>query len=539
MSRPFARPALLRPGTAQLAWLAWVVVFCTASAFFPRDASFDVVHYHIQNGWSALEGRLSRDLAPSELHSFLNPAWQAIAVWLILHLPGHLAAALLALPQALILPALYVLTRRLGASRDTLLPAAPALAIAVMGFSAALQFTLFASLRNDVVGALAFILALIALSPRGRDAPGLAALALSSLLIGYSAGAKLTNLVYLTGYAAAVLLAIPGLTGRARAALVCAGAGLAGLLLGGGAWAFRLWQETGNPMFPMMNGLFGSSLGTAESFRDARFLPHSLPDGLTRPFRFLFDGELIGGHDFFDPRLVVGYLAALAIAGLALAGLRHRALAPQRPLLVLAGAFLSAFVFWTFMFSIERYFLAGWLIGPSLAAGLVARYAPGALSHPRARLAGFAGATALVLLTSPPELRRVGWTSLAEPYAWSQAPDDPRFADALILMSAYYPTAFNVLAFPESARFGHIDTQEWSRPALAPWRTRFLDPVIADPQGPALFAVVFDPGGGVQPALARITADNPVLADPDACQRLRTSFDHEGQGWYVCPLTRR
>ena len=53
-----------------LAWVFGWALFCVVT---PIEVGFDVLHYHIQDGWSALNGRLERDLAPSGMHTYFNP----------------------------------------------------------------------------------------------------------------------------------------------------------------------------------------------------------------------------------------------------------------------------------------------------------------------------------------------------------------------------------------------------------------------------------------------------------------------------------
>lgn len=98
-------------------WAAWFVGFAVLSAVFPRDAHFDVSHYHLQNGWSLLEGRLLQDMAPAGLHSFLNPIHSAFIWFLVDNLPGPLVVALLSPIHAAILPVTYAFGARAGGAQ--------------------------------------------------------------------------------------------------------------------------------------------------------------------------------------------------------------------------------------------------------------------------------------------------------------------------------------------------------------------------------------------------------------------------------------
>ncbi|MEQ9314752.1 MAG: hypothetical protein RLN72_02810, partial [Henriciella sp.] len=274
-------------------WAAWLAVFFVFSAIAPRDAHFDAAHYHLHNGWSFWEGRLDRDLAPSELHSFLNPFHSAI-VWLVVSsLPGPLAIGLLGMVQATILPVLYALLARLAWRMQADVPPTMLMVIAFTCFASQPMMLMLSSILNDHWGALAFVLALVLLLPPDRASPKLTSLALASGVVGLSFGMKLTNAVYVAGFAAAVLILLPDMVTRAKGVAVCAAVGLGSALLTGGWWAFEMYERFGNPIFPNLNTLFGAPLGPDFAFRDEKFLPASFWEGFIRPILFSWDASPI------------------------------------------------------------------------------------------------------------------------------------------------------------------------------------------------------------------------------------------------------
>jgi hypothetical protein len=58
-----------------------------------------------------------------------------------------------------------------------------------------------------------------------------------------------------------------------------------GVVLSAGWWMLQLWKQFGNPMFPMLNHVFKSPNFTAENFTHERFLPSSVVEWATLPFR--------------------------------------------------------------------------------------------------------------------------------------------------------------------------------------------------------------------------------------------------------------
>lgn len=512
----------------------------TFSAILPRDAEFDVLHYHIHNGWSIWNGRLDIDLAPAEMHSFLNPTYNALVYGLIQALPGPVVAAILAIPQALILPALFYLTRNVTRAIGASYPGWWILVVALVGFYCEPQMKLFASIRNDSLGALGFITALALIIPEDGRSPDTKALIGASLVAGLMMGLKLTNAVYVLGFAAAVMIAVPGLIPRIRAGVICAVSGLSGILLGGGVWAWTLYEKFGNPVFPMMNGLFGSPDGPDYSFTDTRRVPEGILEGLVRPFIFLFDGSIIdeGDYDFFDPRFQIAYLAALLIAAFALWRSRKPGgHAPLRPALILVGAVLMAFFAWTYLFSIQRYILVMWLLGPTLALVAAHYFVPKLPTLHRGHYAILLPAVLLFAVTTQPPMRRVAWTSFTEPYVKVSLPEELDLEKSIVLFSGDWPAAFTSVGFPQSATLSHAVVQEWSAAALVNYRPRIEMLIEAEADRP-VYAVIYDaPKFGVSVA-TRLKSELDLRLDLADCVRFETNFDRPNDGWSICRLGR-
>lgn len=532
--------------SAWVKWTAWTVLFCVFTAIMPRDADFDVAHYHIHNGWSALNGRLGYDFAPAEMHSFLNPFYNVIVYWLIEHLPGPFVAALIAIPQALILPVLYYLTKHLGRAAGVALSPVICLLAASCGFLAEGQIALFSSIRNDDWTACAFLAALLLLISHEDDAPPLHRFALGAFLVGLVTGMKLTSVPYAIGFAAAAMIAAPDMRARVKVGAACFAAGLAGILITGGWWFWTLWDMFGNPVFPMGNGVFHSSDGLDESFSDTRHLPGNFLEGVIRPFLFLFDGRLINERQFVDPRFLMTYLPAIAVIMIGLISPRMKLEAPPRALLAICVGLVAGIAVWTAMFSIMRYMMAAWIIGPTLLVAIIAWLTPKYVTNDRATLMSLAVVVATLMISSGPGMRRVPWNSWNEAYVAVDRPSGFEYENSFILMTGKYPVAFTSIAFPE-ARLSHADVQDWSRRSLDNYRWR-RDEALARHDGPiyAVMMVYLDPEAAAEEGNTYVTTPTlgleglklktGLVGDADLCRPLRTSFDLGGESWVLCPV---
>ena len=528
--------SLLTAPAARIAWrwwMLWLACFGAFSMMAPRDASFDVAHYQLHNGWSVLNNRRGQDLAPAELHSFLNPAWQ-VFVWLLVdNLPGRLVAFILGVLQGLGLPALYTLTRRL-LERSGATPAQlTALVISLGGFAAEAQFGLLASVRNDAVCAAAFLGTLVLLLPDDQGVPGLKRLGFASLLMGALVGLKLTNSVYVVFFAISVLVLLPTWKGRTAGAVVCALAGLAGILVTGGPWALEMYNDFNNPIFPLMNSLFDAPLGPDVPFRDARYVPGGIFDVALHPFIFLFDGKLVNEYDFLDPRLQLGYLASIGLLMLATWRAFGKGVAAARSSVAFAAAFIGMIIIWGLMFSIARYVSAAWMLGPVLVAVLIATWRAGLVADRLAPHISVASVAVLFLLTQPSDLRRVAWTTWSGAYVEAELPAEMDFSNATIAFSGGYPSAFLASFFPETARFTHLVPQEWSTPALANYRYQIRDMIQAT--GQDFYVVIVYTSDHVGETVRRLAEIENITVDLPNCAWIKTSLDSSAVRWKVCP----
>lgn len=486
-----------------------------------------------------MEGRLLQDMAPAGLHSFLNPIHSVLIWWLIDHLPGPLVVAMLSPIHAAILPVTYAFGARCLVVLNVTLPKAFVGMCAITGFVALPSVLLVASLGNDPWGTLAFLLALTLLIDPQRSSANVKALAMGAFLIGAMTGMKLTNAIFIPGFAVFAMVLVADWHARFRAALVCAAAGLAGILLFGGGWAWLMWDMFGNPVYPNLNSVFGASaLGPDEPFRDERYLPAGLWEIPIRPFLFTLNGKLIFEYDVVDARFLFGYLASLAALGVMVwrAASKRAALPNTRLVLAICANVLTVFFVWAAMFSILRYAMALWVMAPMLLLVLAAWMWPSKMQQAEARYVMLGVCAFLLITLDLPDWRRAAWASPLEPYSWAELPEGMDVTDGVIVFSAYYPTAFTAPAFTDAAWLTHADTRPWSRPALENYRPLIRERIASDTN--PVFAVLFSGQGSDADDLARMAGEVGLTSDYSLCAPMKTGFDSGSTHWLLCPLQR-
>jgi len=310
----------------------------------------------------------------------------------------------------------------------------------------------------------ALLLVLIAHDRAETGQPIETPIVLGALLTGAAFGLKLTMAIYVVGFAVALLAALPARLWL-RAIIVAGIAGLLGMLLSGGWWAFYLWQEFANPFFPYFNDIFQSPMAGPTDYRDQKFLEKlDFVDRLIFPFIFTFDSWKAAEGDFRDPRILLGFIAAVPALFL-----YWRAERKPRAVLIFASV---SYALWVLMYCIYRYALPLEMLAPIvvLAALRIMRLDWGFAGKVAA--AASLMVAAVTLYPQFPDPMRAPWSERFVQLDLPPAIDAPE--KTLILLPGDRPTAFMIPEFPPAIRF--ILVSDW--PYLYQTRDKGYEPIV-------------------------------------------------------------
>ena len=228
--------------------------------------------------------------------------------------------------------------------------------------------TTFSDLLTSIL-----VLGGLALLMRAEFQPGRAVstsmwIVLAGALVGAAVSLKLTNAAFAIGLFAAAMVGWRSWSERLTAiAATCAG-GCLGFALCGGFWYLRMWRTFGNPFFPYYNAIFRSpDYPSTASVFDGRYLPHSLLEALSYPFRWAIGGQATAELSSRDIRFAVLIVAGLVAFSARLARGPDASVqwTPAGRRLVIF--FLVAFCVWMYEWSIQRYIvMLELLLGPVL-----------------------------------------------------------------------------------------------------------------------------------------------------------------------------
>jgi hypothetical protein len=345
--------------------VACLVLGAVVSVLRGQDASWDLRNYHLYNGWAALHDRLGIDLAAASLQSWINPTLDIPYAWLALgalsNSPRLLAAFMGLWYGALIAVILGVAfklytswptsRRRIGVAAGTILAATGAATFSQAGMT-------FNEIQTSILVMSAVLLLMHDVG--SNETPRRAIILLfAGVLLGTAMGLKITSAIYGPAATMSFMIAVPPRRWPASLALLLLG-GLLGFALGGGWWAYKLYEIYGNPVFPFFNGVFHSPWYPPVNVFDRRFLPRSMWQELFYPFFWLTKERMIvAEYGFRDGRIPIAFALIVISAGLALS--RGIAKRPQirkqlaHPQIFLLGFTVISYVVWLCTTSILRY----------------------------------------------------------------------------------------------------------------------------------------------------------------------------------------
>lgn len=435
------------------------VLVAIAAVLLPQDNNWDLRNYHWYNPYAFLEGRMGFDLAPAQTPTFYNPLLDVPFFLAAQALPARILSFLLGLIQGCNFILLFFLARRSLALPESVSGLLAAAAIAIAGLVGAGHIGMIGATFYDnilslfVLGALLVIVSAADLFVAGPLKTALLRAAGAGALVGLAVGFKLPSQVFAVGICFGLLF-IPGpFLRRFWLSFVCGLGVIAGFLVTGGWWIARMWREFSNPLFPYMNDVFGSPWALAESYRDTRFLPKTLGEAVTFPFRFVADSKIASEISFMDWRIAVAAVVLLVTAVVLVA----RRQAPEPRANIFAARYLAAvavlsYLAWLAVFAIYRYITPLEMLAPLLIVAGVGLW-------PIAMRTRNVLSAALLLFVVVTVRMDEDWTR--KPWAEGLggafvAVTVPQFADpaqTLIIMTGLAPTAYVIPAFPAEIAF--------------------------------------------------------------------------------------
>ncbi len=366
----------------------YVYLLCTilavlANYHLGKEMLWDTMDYHVYAGFSALHDRFGRDYFAAGPQGYFNP-YAYVPFYLLVRSPLTALedASILAALQSVILWLTFELALVAFPRDKPRVALAAGILAAVFAFANPVLINQLGSSYADITTAEVALAGWLALLGAVRT-PSARRVVCAALLLGAASALKLTNAVHAVA-AAAVLLFVPGgWWSKLRYAALYGASVAASFLAVTIPWSLRLEQHFGNPLFPLLNGVFRSPDYTTAPILDYRFIPGSLGAALWRPFEMVAAAPMVH-FELRAPDLRYALLLVLALALLLRQvwwRLRKRqcaAVSPEqavatRTLAALGCGFLLDWALWLTASANSRYFMPMACVAAVLGVCLVFR----------------------------------------------------------------------------------------------------------------------------------------------------------------------
>lgn len=348
-----------------------------------KDMAWDTMNYHLYAGFSASTNRLSQDYFAAGPQAYFNPyIYLPFYRMVALGLSSLEISSLLTLVHSGMLWLTLELAISVCPSNDPLSRLQFGAWAVVFAFVNPILIQQIGSTYADITTAEIVLGGWVLLASAVHTASFVRVIA-AGFLLGAASALKLTNSVHaVSGFFVLIMLPL-NLGGKARY-----GSGfviflIMGFVLVALPWSTRLEQMFGNPLFPLMNGLFRSAEFTTEFVKHFRFIPNTLSEGLWRPFAMVDPVNMVH-EELRAPDL--RYAALFLLIGLCLVcafwrhlrrlpmpWVRPETVAPRRVLVALCCGFMADWIMWLLGSGNSRYFLPMASVCAVLVVGLAFR----------------------------------------------------------------------------------------------------------------------------------------------------------------------
>ena len=268
-------------------YCAFTLLAVVTNYFLGKEVGWDVLSYHLYAGLNAVSDRFDQDYFAAGPQSYFNP-YAFVPFYLLVKtgLPSLLIASILAAAQSMILWLTFELGVSVCPSQNTRLRLAVGVSAAALAFVNPILMQQLGSSFTDITTGAVVLAGWLFLVGTVRG-PSAARTICAGLILGGATALKLTNAVHaIAGLAVLIMLPL-STSGRIRH-WVYFGISLGlGFAIVAAPWAIRLEHMFGNPLFPLLNGVFRSPEFTTEPIRHFRFTPDTLVEALWRPFQMI------------------------------------------------------------------------------------------------------------------------------------------------------------------------------------------------------------------------------------------------------------
>ena len=442
-----------------------MIIYGCISLYMGQDASWDLRNYHWYNVYAFLNDRMGWDIAPSQGQTYLNPLADVLHYEIFSQIPdptvaGFVEGAIHGI-SGFFLVKIALIVIHASSTRIRFGLIFLAIMVGITGSAGMTQIGLSSHECLVAIFVLAALFMFMKILVEPNNKSKFFFIFISGLILGLGIGLKLTATTYCLGMIASIMLHDRPTWKSLRQAVVFGLSALVGFMITNGFWMWCLYDQFGNPLFPLYNSVFHSPFWENSSTVDYRFFPRDWVQYLFYPFYWAQPNRLVIEAVFRDLRLAtVMFLCLTLIAQTVLKRWLPREAEQESSRSEKAVAFLfvffwASYVAWLMTFSIYRYAVELEMLSGVLAVYLCLKLFRPVLEHVTMAV----GISVLIMLTTIyPFWDRIQYQSQ---YLKVSAPRLPE--NSLVLMVGTEPISYVIPFFNASVRF------------ISPWNN-IMDP---------------------------------------------------------------
>lgn len=278
-----------------------------------KDLGWDLMNHHFYLPYAWASGHLSQDLFAAGPQSYQNPLgyfpfyFMVIAGW-----PSWLVGTTLGALHALNIVVIYLISRLLWPNSYGW-----SIVATTMAWLAPIFLVLVASTSVDVLSSVLVLSCLLGLLWRTEHAASRSSLiGLCAVLVALAFSIKLSNFIFVISCSIVLLVQSWRKSGWGYDWLAWCLGGAFGAVLGMGWYSWEMYQQFGNPVFPLANGIFHSPFAPDQTISAGRFTV-SFSDVFSLPLR-LMEMRRFVYYEGFAPDLRFAALALVLVVTLGL-----------------------------------------------------------------------------------------------------------------------------------------------------------------------------------------------------------------------------
>ncbi|MBI4949169.1 MAG: DUF2029 domain-containing protein [Deltaproteobacteria bacterium] len=529
---------------SHLAFLFSLFFFGGLSVLLGQDINWDLLNYHFYNPYAFLNNRLTYDLAPAQIQTFLNPFLDVPFYLLVTSLPPVSVGFIYGAFQGLNFFLVYLIGQSVLPSENILNKKILSFVLAGLGvYAPGFMAELGTTFQDNIISIFVLLALFILIKEYKATETGklsFGKIFISGFCLGLGVGFKLTALIYAIGFfiSAFLLLAKKNKGILAQYMMLCLGAA-SGFVTSAGYWMCRLWTEYQSPLFPFYNKIFNSPYYDRSNFFDNAFIPKDLLSKFFLPFKFaVLNSYLVSEMKFRDIRFAVIYILLVVFLGAwAYRALKSHSLKnmhvfenkENRLSFFLVCFFLCSYIIWQLMFSIYRYLIPIELISPLviflLSYGLVKN--PRKLTALLSVLFVF-----MVFAMVPLSWGRGQWS---ESYFGVEPPPVALEEESVVLIAGGDPIAYVVPFFPPNVQFIRIESNFLMlRKTSSNLYLRDMNDILEKNTKPVYFLASITRHSSIEDSL-KLLESRDLYATRENCELFKSRFEV----FILCRLEKR